>query len=157
MLFQTNDPNKHFSVHCWFDGATWPNPGGPSACGAVIKRDGVIIAELCEYLGDGRTSNNLAEYGGLCLVLRYLIENGITEAKVFGDSDMVINQISGKWKVKRRRNPLYLPKYDEARALANQLPNVVYEWIPREQNCEADALSVKPLVDRGLRDPREES
>lgn len=153
MLFQKEtNPNEHFSVQCWFDGATWPNPGGPSACGAVIKRDGVTIAELSEYLGDGRTSNNLAEYGGLCLALRYLIENGIMEAKVFGDSDMVINQISGKWKVKRKRNPIYLPKYDEARTLADQLPLVNYEWIPREYNTEADALSTKPLRERGLRE-----
>jgi len=123
------------------------------ACGAVIKRNGATIAELSEYLGDGRTSNNLAEYGGLCLVLRYLIEHGITEAKVFGDADMIISQISGRMKVKRKRDPIYLPKYDEARALANQLPNVVYQWIPREQNTEADLLSTKPLRDRGLRDP----
>jgi ribonuclease HI len=137
----------------WFDGASWPNPNGPSACGAVIKRDGVIVAELSEYLGDANTSNNLAEYAGLCLVLRYFIEHGITEAKVFGDADMIVNQISGKWKVKRKKNPIYLPKYDEARALADQLPLVTYEWIPRDLNTEADALSTKPLIERGFREP----
>lgn len=139
----------------YFDGACWPNPNGDAACGAFIECDGERIWEHAEYLGAKDTSNNVAEYAGLIAILRYLekLEN-LAEIHIYGDSDLVIKQMSGLWKVRRKGIKLYLPYYDEAmRLLRVQKHLISFQWIPREQNTEADFLSTKPLRDRGLREP----
>ena len=138
-------------IEAWFDGACWPNPGGHSSCGALIKRDGVTIWEHAEYLGDGQVSNNSAEYAGLVAVMRQLVVLGIQDATIYGDSDLVIQQMSGRWKVKTKRRPIYLSNYNLAANLKIQLPRLQYKWIPREENTEADFLSTQPLRDLGLR------
>lgn len=148
-------------IEAWFDGACWPNPGH-GAYGAVIKRDGLIIHSVSEYSGP-RVSNNCTEYQGLTSVLKYLLENGIYEATIYGDADMIVKQVNGQWKAgrltkaeKKGKVPikprLYLPYYEEAMVLRRQLPQVQILWIRRDLNTEADALSTKPLRDRGLRE-----
>lgn len=146
----------------WFDGACWPNPNGHAASGAVIKLDGAIVFEHSEYIGSEKTSNNVAEYCGLIAVLKFALEHGQCEMVIHGDSDLVIKQITGEWqagklslKEKSGRVPVkpryYLPYYQEARKLLDLQPNnrITFKWIPRELNTEADALSTKPLRDRG--------
>lgn len=140
-------------ITAYFDGACWPNPNGHAGAGCVVKRCKEVIYSGSKYLGRTRTSNNVAEYEGLILILEYLIENKIDRAHIFGDSNLVIMQITGKWKVKRQKQGLYLPSYDKARALANKLPLLKYTWIPREQNEEADEMSTLPLRQRGIRNP----
>lgn len=151
------------TYEAWFDGACWPNPNGHAACGALIKLNGETIFEDSAYLGNENTSNNFAEYHGLRLILLYLIENKIENCAIFGDSDLVIKQITGEWKAgklskkeARGKVPIkpryYMPAYEACRELANQLTGISFKWIPRDQNEEADALSTKPLRDRGLRE-----
>lgn len=143
------------SITAYFDGACWPNPNGHAGAGAVIKRKGVTVHSEGKYLGRSKTSNNVAEYEGLILVLEYFLANDIKKAKVYGDSMMVIQQITHSWKVKRGRGGLYIPSYDKAIKLADKFTLLEYEWIPREENAEADAMSTKPLRDRGIRNPFE--
>lgn len=150
-------------ITAYFDGACWPNPGGHAACGALLKRDGVTIWEYAEYLGSGKTSNNLAEYGGIVAVLSHILDINLKEDLIiYGDSDLVIRQMNGIWKI-RRTKPGKEPKFYVAKALeAKDLEakcvsagmDITYKWIPREQNTEADALSNKPLIERGYRESR---
>lgn len=152
---QTETPKNLTEITAYFDGACWPNPGGHAAAGAVIKRDGMIIAELNDYLGNQKTSNNVAEYSGLLLILNWLIENKIQYVNIFGDSDMVINQMRGLWKCRTDKGPekSYVPYYRQAVELRQKLPYVKYYWIPRAQNEEADYQSRVPLIKRGLSNP----
>lgn len=109
-------------VQAWFDGSCWPNPGGHTGYGAVVKRDGQIIFSAVEYLGQGaQLSNNVAEYAGIIAVFRYLVQERIEWADVYGDSQMVIKQLQGTIKAK---HGLYLPYYREARELRAKLPDM---------------------------------
>jgi ribonuclease HI len=87
-------------------------------------------------------THEIAEYAGLLIVLRFLLAEGIEWATVYGDSRMVIQQVSGEVKVRRG---LYLPYYNEARELMARLPEVRLVWVSRGENTEADALSRQPL------------
>jgi ribonuclease HI len=150
-------------IEAWFDGACWPNPNGHAASGALVKRDGVRIFEHAEYIGHENTSNNVAEYHGLIAVLKFLVDEGIQDAVVYGDADMVIKQMTGVWKAgnltkaeKKGKIPIrpryYLPYFKQANELRLKLPRVQFRWIRRNFNTEADFLSTKPLRDRGHRD-----
>ena len=137
--FSTPKPKGSSVVRAWFDGACWPNPGGHGGYGALVKRHDQVIYSRAVYMGHGpHVSNNVAEYGGVIAVLRYLLQEGIEWATVYGDSQMVIQQLTGK--IKARRG-LYLPYYQEARELMARLPDVRLVWISRGRNTEADRLS----------------
>lgn len=150
-------------VEAWFDGACWPNPNGHAASGGIGRRGVTTIFQHSEYIGKENTSNNVAEYHGLIAVLKFLVSEGIEEATVYGDADMVINQMNGKWKAgrltkaeKKGKIPIraryYLPYYHQAMELRHQLPNVRFVWIRRHLNSEADHLSTQPLRDLGYRE-----
>jgi ribonuclease HI len=83
------------TVHC--DGASKGNPG-PASCGFVILNDGNIIAK--DSIPLGNTTNNVAEYYGVIHALDKLIEMGIKEFRLIADSQLVINQLNGIYKVK---------------------------------------------------------
>jgi ribonuclease HI len=84
----------------------------------------------------------VAVYAGPIAVLRFILEEGIQWATVYGDSRMVIQQLNGQIKAK---HGVYIPQYREARELRAKLPDVRLVWISRGQNTEADALSKEPL------------
>lgn len=134
-------------IEAWFDGAVEPhNPGGHGGYGIVVKRDGILIHSEAVYVGRWPSlSNNCTEYAGCIAVLRYLIREGITRAVVYGDADLVVKQITGRWRVK---SGAYVPYFHEAYALKSQLPEVAIAWIPREQNAEADELSKQAVTQR---------
>jgi ribonuclease HI len=136
-------PKGSSIVRAWFDGACWPNPGGHGGYGALVKRHGQVIYSKAVYLGRGpHISNNVAEYAGVIAVLRFLLQEGIQWATVYGDSQMVIKQLNG---VIKARHGIYLPSYREARELRERLPNVRLVWVSRGQNIEADRLSKEAL------------
>lgn len=150
-------------IEAWFDGACWPNPNGHAASGAIVRRDIETIFKHSEYIGNQNTSNNVAEYHGLIAVLRFLVAEGIEDATVYGDADMVIKQMNGIWKAgrltkaeKKGKVPIraryYLPYYNQAMELRRKLPDVRFVWIRRHLNSEADYLSTQPLRDRGYRE-----
>lgn len=138
-------------ITAWFDGACEPrNPGGHASYGALVRVGGETVLAESGYIGHGpRMSNNVAEYSGAIVVLRKIAElDGVADVR--GDSRLVIEQLTGRWRV-RTEGGLYVPYYREAAAiLAPIRKRVRLRWIPREQNAEADALSKAVLKERGV-------
>jgi ribonuclease HI len=118
------------------DGASRGNPGPASY--AVILRgpDGAPRFEVGKYIG--RTTNNVAEYYGLITALDYAAAQGIDRLLVRSDSELLVRQMQGRYKVK---SPDLRPLYERARKLANGFAYFAVEHVPREQNSEADALA----------------
>jgi ribonuclease HI len=133
-------------IEAYFDGACEPNPNGVASYGAVIRRDGQTIWQASERVLDrgAGTSNNLAEYAALIAVLRRLFDVGLERERivVIGDSQLVINQMFGNWKIKRG---CYVELAYEAKALVTQFPRIEGKWVPRDRNTVADELSKAAL------------
>lgn len=121
----------------YFDGCSKGNPG-PSGSGALIKTD-VIIWSGCEYIGT--TTNNVAEYKGLIIGLKQVKSLNINKLIVKGDSMLVINHMTGKYKVNA---PHLITLYNEAKELIKDI-EVTFIYIPRLQNKEADHLANEGL------------
>ncbi|MBI1739715.1 MAG: ribonuclease HI family protein [Acidobacteriales bacterium] len=125
------------------DGGARGNPG-PSGYGVVIHdASGRKIAELSEYLG--HHTNNYAEYQGLLAVLRYAVANGIKTLKVVSDSELMVRQMKGIYKVK---HPELRKLYDEAQHLVRSLDHFEIRHALREHNRDADRLA-NDAMDRG--------
>jgi probable phosphoglycerate mutase len=120
------------------DGGSRGNPG-PAGYGSVVRdgQTGEVLAELSESLG--RTTNNVAEYSGLIAGLRAAarIAPG-ADIEVRMDSKLVVEQMSGRWKIK---HPSMLPLAAQARQAAGALGRVSYTWVPRARNAHADRLA----------------
>ncbi|MBO1333187.1 bifunctional RNase H/acid phosphatase [Streptomyces sp. VRA16 Mangrove soil] len=125
------------------DGGSRGNPG-PAGYGAVVidATTGETLAEEYEYLGV--VTNNVAEYRGLLAGLRAAHALDPTaRVHVRMDSKLVVEQMSGRWKIK---HPDMRPLALEAQTVFGSRPDAVtYEWIPREQNKQADALANKAM------------
>lgn len=137
-------------IEAWFDGCCEPeNPGGHAAYGALVKVNGEIKFSGGEYVGFGDgISNNVAEYSGVACVLREIAKYE-GQAIVRGDSKLVIQQLSGRWKI---HGGMYVPYYQAAMELLKPIKGrVIFEWIRRNFNQECDDLSKKVLRDRGVR------
>jgi broad specificity phosphatase PhoE/ribonuclease HI len=119
------------------DGGSRGNPG-PAGYGSVVRdaATGAVLAE--RFAGLGVTTNNVAEYQGLIAGLRAAAELGARQVRVRMDSKLVVEQMSGRWKVK---HPAMQPLAVAARDLAAGFDRISYEWIPREQNKHADRLA----------------
>ena len=133
------------------DGGSRGNPG-PAGYGAVVldPATGDVLAERAE--GIGVATNNVAEYQGLIAGLRAATELGATSVQVRMDSKLVVEQMSGRWKVK---HPSMQPLAREAGELAAGL-SVSYEWIPRERNKHADRLANEAMDRQAGKAPRAE-
>lgn len=142
-------------IECWFDGSTEPvNPGGHTSYGALVKCNGRVVFSESGYVGVGpEMTNNVGEYAGCIAVLKFLIREKVAEAIIYGDSKLVVKQLTGKWKAKKG---LYIPYYREAIVLRRQLPKVALKWIPREQNTHADYLSRQAIKDAPRAEGRKE-
>lgn len=105
---------------CYFDGGCGPNnPGGHAGCGVIVVDGSREIFAKSHYIGHGpEMSNNVAEYGGVCLVLEFLLTAGVKYAVIRGDSNMVIRQLQGKMKA---RKGLYISHFRRARELFQKL------------------------------------
>jgi len=119
-----------------FDGCSKGNPG-PAGIGAVIYKNNTEHWALCKYIGDKKT-NNEAEYSALILGLETAIKRKITTLSVCGDSQLVINQINGIYKVK---NENLFKLYEKAIQLKNQFSYIDFNHIYRKDNKRADELS----------------
>lgn len=119
------------------DGGSRGNPG-PAGYGAVVC-DAVsdeVLAERSEALGIA--TNNVAEYQGLIAGLRAALVLGADEVDVRMDSKLVVEQMSGRWKIK---HPAMQPLAREAGEVAREIGTVRYSWIPRARNTRADRLA----------------
>jgi ribonuclease HI len=126
------------------DGLAEPNPG-LGTYGYVIYRDEKRTLARHGFDGDP-VSNNHAEYAGLLAALRSVEANSDEEVVVRSDSKMLVNQMAGNWKVSKKalnstNEGSYVDKYLEAKQVARGFSRLSFEWIPREQNAEADELS----------------
>ena len=119
------------------DGGSRGNPG-PAGYGAVVLDPGTdeVLVERAEGLGVA--TNNVAEYRGLIAGLRAAVELGATEVDVRMDSKLVVEQMSGRWKIK---HPAMRPLAEEASQLVREIGSVRFEWVPRLRNSRADALA----------------
>ncbi len=118
------------------DGAARGNPG-PAAYGVIVRRpDGKTHESLGKYIG--RTTNNVAEYYALIAALDYAAANGIRRLRVFSDSQLIVNQIKGLYKVK---HPALRPLHERAKKQAAGLESFTIQYVPREQNRDADDLA----------------
>jgi ribonuclease HI len=129
----------------WFDGACEPvNRGGTASCGVVIKdKAGTVLVKEHGIVGKARAmSNNVAKYAGVLHILKCLGSRPPGRVTIYGDSNLVINQLNGRWRVKKG---LYLSIAVETKELLTYLRGLGWQidscWIPREQNKECDALS----------------
>ena len=119
------------------DGGSRGNPG-PAGFGCVVfsADHTTVLAEHKQFIGE--TTNNVAEYRGLIAGLEQARRLGANEVAVSMDSKLVVEQMSGRWKVK---NPGMAELNQQARALASTFDAVTFSWIPRERNAHADRLA----------------
>jgi probable phosphoglycerate mutase len=136
------DATGWFVAHC--DGGSRGNPG-PAGYGAVIEdSQGRIVARLSEYLG--KQTNNYAEYAALLAVLDWALKNGARRLRVVSDSELMVKQMKGLYKVK---NPGLVPLWEEAKHRAAKLTKFELSHTLRGGNKEADRLA-NDAMDKGM-------
>lgn len=132
----------------WCDGGSRGNPG-PSGYGAVIQAPtGDTVARLSQFLGI--QTNNYAEYQGLLAVLDWAIQNGASHLRVISDSELMVKQMKGQYKV---ASPTLRPLWEEARRRAARLEKFEMQHTLRGGNKEADRLA-NEAMDQGMRKNR---
>jgi ribonuclease HI len=120
----------------WTDGAARGNPG-PAGIGAILKStSGEVLYTGSEFLG--HTTNNVAEYKAVLLGLAGALSRGIAHIEVRADSELLIKQLKGEYRVK---SPGLRPLFEEARRLIARFESVKLTHIRRELNGEADRLA----------------
>ena len=135
---------EHYLI-AYSDGGARGNPG-PAGYGVVIKDEaGKKIAELSQYLG--HQTNNVAEYQGLIAALEYAIEQGYKALKAISDSELLVRQIKGIYKVK---NSVLKDLHARAKELIAKLDWFSIEHVLRGKNSEADQLA-NEAMDKGMK------
>jgi ribonuclease HI len=143
-LFETrrSAPEHYLKAHV--DGGARGNPG-PAGYGVVIQSEsGRKVATLSQYLG--HQTNNFAEYQGLIGALEYALEHGPKALSVISDSELLVRQIKGIYKVK---NPTLKDLHARAKELISQLDWFSINHALRENNQEADRLA-NEAMDKGM-------
>ena len=125
------------------DGGSRGNPG-PAGYGAYVAREDGTIIELKGFLP--HATNNVAEYNGLLTALRWAAEQGLATLHVKADSELMMKQMRGEYRVK---NAGLLRLYEEAKRLARRIPKVTYTHVRREFNKEADRLANEAMDEAG--------
>jgi probable phosphoglycerate mutase len=134
------------NAHC--DGGARGNPG-PAGYGAVLTGPaGEPLAELSEFLGI--RTNNYAEYSGLLAVLEYALEHGHRRLRVVSDSELMVKQIQGKYRV---NSPDLKPLWQEAKNRIARLDAFEISHALRHKNKDADRLA-NQAMDRGMKRPQ---
>jgi ribonuclease HI len=136
-LFSEPHPSPPPGVHIAnIDGASRGNPGPASYAVILLDPDGKVVLELAKKLG--RETNNVAEYYALLAACDYAISHGITALRIRSDSELLVRQMQGRYKVK---SPELKPLHERASKLARQLQYFTIEHVRREMNSDADALA----------------
>lgn len=124
-------------VTVYTDGGSRGNPGVAGSGSVVYDDEGTTLAEIAYVVGQ-KSSNNVAEYHGLLRGLEAARDLGATEVDVYMDSKLVVEQMSGRWKIK---HPDMKKLALDARNIAAGFSAVTYSWVPRAKNKKADELS----------------
>ena len=138
------EPKPVAFVQANIDGGSRGNPG-PAAYGIVIRdAKGEIIARLKKYIG--HSTNNVAEYFGLIAALDYAESHGIHALHVRSDSELLVKQMRGQYKV---RSEDLRPLFERAKKMSQSLEAFRIDHVYREQNSEADALANQAMDETG--------
>ncbi|MCF7831178.1 ribonuclease HI family protein [Candidatus Gracilibacteria bacterium] len=132
-LKKANKETKRGIIFC--DGGSRSNPG-PASGGAVlldankkeIARDGIFC---------GVQTNNFAEYAGLIIGLELAMKNNVSDLEVFLDSNLIVEQMNGNYKVK---NTNIRPQFEKAKAIAENFNSIKFQHVPRAKNKIADSI-----------------
>lgn len=124
------------SLVAYVDGGSRGNPGTAGYGAHILDGEGKVMANLSGCLGV--RSNNYAEYAGLIAALDYALANQFEKVTVFADSELMVRQIRGVYKV---RSPNLKRSFQEARTLIGRLKVFSIRHIPRSRNREADRLA----------------
>lgn len=130
----------------FIDGASRGNPG-PAGIGIRIEADGEFFTEHCEYIGC--TTNNVAEYRALIKGLEIAAEFKANRVTVFSDSELVVRQMNGAYKVKSGG---LLPLYQTAQTQSRTFDGFQVKHVRREQNKEADQLANRGIATKDSAD-----
>jgi ribonuclease HI len=136
-------PERYLIAH--IDGGARGNPGPAGYGVAVTDSTGKRIAELSEYLG--HKTNNYAEYSGLLGALDYCLKHEERALKIISDSELMVKQLNGEYKVK---SPELKLLYDRAQTMIRQFDWFRAEHVLREKNKDADRLA-NDAMDRGMK------
>jgi len=132
--------NNSHQVIAYIDGGSRGNPG-PAAAGFILTEpDGAQLLSKALFLG--QTTNNVAEYTAVCKALEAAKQLGAKNITVFSDSELLVKQLNGQYKVKSEQ---IRPLFRQAVNLLNEFENSKVEYITREKNKEADELVNKAL------------
>ena len=129
-------------ITLYTDGASRNNPGEAGA-GVHVIQDGKPADGLARYLGV--TTNNIAEYTAAIIGLEHAISIGAKRVKLFADSELMVKQINGQYKVK---NEGLKPLHAKVKDLIARIGCVEVQYIRREMNKEADALANKAIDEK---------
>jgi len=132
-----------FDLRLHVDGASRGNPGEAGFGVHVTGEDGSEVASLYGYLGTA--TNNVAEYQALVHGLRFALARGASSVEVYSDSELLVRQIDGRYRVK---NPGLQPLHQEAKGLLARFERARVVHVPREGNREADALANRAVDER---------
>lgn len=139
----TLPPSARAFLDIHIDGGSRGNPGEAGFGVHVTAADGSEVASLYGYLG--RTTNNVAEYQALLHALRYALDQGRRRVRIFSDSELVVRQVTGVYRVK---HPHMLPLHREAMRLLTRFEEAQVLHVPRERNYEADRLANRALDEK---------
>lgn len=142
----TTSPGQVRRVRVFSDGAARGNPGPAGAGAVVLDENGQVLKNLGRFLG--RQTNNVAEYEGLLLGLRWARAHGAREVEVRADSQLLIRQLEGSYAVK---NEVLRRLHAEALALLRAFEKYELIHVPREVNALADEMSNR-AIDEQLND-----
>jgi ribonuclease HI len=141
-------PMETPEVHVHFDGACQPPTGpGIAAYGFTVEGPGLDVEEsgLATPPYSERSTNNVAEYAGAIAALEWLLRHDYRGRVVaFGDSELVIRQMTGEYEVRAEHLKAY---HDRLAQLAGRFASIEWRWVPREQNTRADRLSKEAILD----------
>lgn len=136
-------PGMHTKLIVYSDGASRGNPGPAGAGAVLVDAQGTIVERLGKYLGS--VTNNVAEYRGLLLGLARARELGAKEIEVRADSELMIRQLEGRYRVK---HPAMQELFAEAQRLLAGFVKKKYVHVPREKNTDADEMSNRAIDEK---------
>jgi ribonuclease HI len=149
--------NTTVVVEVYFDGLCLPkNPGGIACYAYLVKEKGGRLLHSDSGIAaepmSAQATNNVAEYTALIRALEWLDANGYSfhRVEVRGDSQLVVKQINGEFRVKNKQ---IIPLFQKAALLRKKFKDISITWVPREQNSEADKLSERAYNNALLENP----
>lgn len=131
------------TINIFTDGASRGNPG-EAGIGVAIYDEEILIEQIYKYLG--KKTNNQAEYTAVIFALQKLKDLNYSKANLFSDSEFLVKQLNGQYKVKA---PNIVPLYHNVKQLLIGL-DITFNWIPRNKNIMADSLANKAIDEKKI-------